>query len=178
MSVPQDKVRAEQHYWILVKGPAALDAYDTLEVALPFFDENGAIKYWDCCAGAVEPHEVRRVVQAVAAPTEACCPKCYGPTRVRYPGGDPENGPARHECLSERCQAQQDEEEMQRSLAVDEADYAAAGEEAGVIADQMIHALPSLARVRDSLVLDIMNSKWHHVARTVATNGFKSIITP
>ena len=39
---------------------------------------------------------------------------------------------------------------------------------AGDIVDQMIHHVPELARVRDSLITDVMNEKWHHVARTIA----------
>jgi len=32
----------------------------------------------------------------------------------------------------------------------------------------MIHAVPELEEARVSLEVDIMNEKWHHVARTIA----------
>ncbi len=40
--------------------------------------------------------------------------------------------------------------------------------DAGDIVDQMIHHVPELSRVRDSLIMDVTNEKWHHVARTIA----------
>jgi hypothetical protein len=35
----------------------------------------------------------------------------------------------------------------------------------------MIHHVPKLASIRESLALDIMNQKWHHVAHAIARIG-------
>ncbi len=44
------------------------------------------------------------------------CPKCGRQRRMRYPGNDPENGPAQWTCPEDSCQDLQDMEKMLAEL--------------------------------------------------------------